>query len=278
MVGSYQMVRHRGWSVADEAGALRSQLACAISAVEGWTSFEEVWALHEAARCSAPAARNFIVVEIGSWKGRSTVALALGLKARGNGTLYAIDPHTGSHEYIEIYGAVDTYETFIANLKSAGVLDLVEPIRSTSHSARDRFTDSSVHLLFVDGSHEYADVITDIHDWTPALADESVVAFNDPLVPGVYRALRGGVLRFGSPFRAPNHIVNTLFFEFRRRAPWTLRDTATLLELRGLLALRLRASRWRRFIPSWAIRSALSAYDRLIGDNARPRLRGGDQS
>jgi hypothetical protein len=40
-----------------------------------------------------------VLVEIGSWKGRSTICIAIGSKAGKKNKCYAIDPHTGSSEH-----------------------------------------------------------------------------------------------------------------------------------------------------------------------------------
>jgi len=246
-----------------DANRLKAQLVDRISSIEGWTYLDEAWALHEAVRCY-PGCEALRVVEIGSWKGRSTIALAMGLRSRGSGRVYAIDPHTGSREHIEAYGSVDTFQAFLNNIKTAGVADLVDPIRSTSHEARPRFADDSVNVLFVDGSHEYRDVITDIHDWTPTLLDGSVVAFNDPLMPGVYQALREAVLIAHSPYRNARYISNTLFFRFRTQARWHFGDSVLLHWLRVLLALRYRAQAFVAYMPGWAVRSGRRLYERLL--------------
>jgi len=204
------------------------------------------------------------VVEIGSWKGRSTVAIALGLRARGNGRVYAIDPHTGSKEHVEVFGAIDTFGTFVQNIRDAGVSDFVEALRTSSHEARARFSDNSISVLFVDGSHEYVDVIRDIEDWIPALNDRAVIAFNDPLLPGVYRALRETVLINATAYRKPRYIANTLFFTFDRAKPWSRLDALWLIWLRSLLALRYRLQDVAIHMPVWAIRLVRWGYQRLL--------------
>lgn len=238
-------------------------LADRVSGIEGWTYPEELWALHEAAR-NFPGREPLNVVEIGSWKGRSTVALALGLCGRGNGRVYAIDPHTGSREHIDAYGRVDTFSDFLQNIDKAGLADVVEPIRTTSHEASVRFERNSVNVLFIDGSHEYQDVLTDIEDWAPILADTAVVAFNDPLYPGVYRALRDVVLKSPSPYRNARYVANTLFFAFHRGMRWRLQDSAALLRLRVLLALRLQAQRPANHAPKWAVGWGRRLYERML--------------
>jgi predicted O-methyltransferase YrrM len=224
---------------------------------------DELWALCEATR-SFPGVEPLNVVEIGSWKGRSTIALALGVRGRGAGRVYAIDPHTGSKEHQEVLGRVDTFGDFLHNIKKAGVAEVVEPIQSTSHDASRRFKANSVHVLFIDGSHEYLDVLRDIEDWAPLLRDGAIVALNDPLYPGVNRALREVVLTRRSPYRYAAYVANTLFFRFHRDKQWRPSDWVRLIRLRVLLAVRFYAQLPASRMPSWAIHWGRRLYERLL--------------
>lgn len=239
-----------------------SRLKQAIETVEGWLFLDEAWALHEAVRNFTGDSRSLTVVEIGSFKGRSTIALALGVKARGMGTVFAIDPHTGAGTP---KWPAETALEFQANIAAAGVDDVVELLVLTSHAARPQFAAKSIDVLFIDGSHEYEDVRLDILDWQTALKDESVVAFNDPTSPGVYRALGEFVLRSGGPYRGPALVSNTVFFLFRRSEPWVLRDEIALARLRAVLQLKVRATPLWPYIPTWLVRSARTASRRIVG-------------
>lgn len=235
----------------------RARLEAALDAVEGWLYLDEAWALHETVHTLPPGAAT--VVEIGSWKGRSTIALALAIQARGSGRIFAIDPHTGEKDRTGI-GPVQTLDDFNANVARAGVESEVEMLVMTSHDARARFADHSVDLLFVDGSHQYLDVRRDIEEWASALKDEAAIAFNDPSAPGVYRALRELVLRPG-PYVKPRLVQNTLFFEFQRNAD---PDVGALRGLRRVLWLRSEAARYWRFMPGWFIRLGHRVSAKLI--------------
>lgn len=221
-------------------GASRQALDAALVNVEGWLGSYEAWALHEAVR-THPTTRPLVAIEIGSWKGRSGVAIGRGLESRGAGHLFAVDPHgsTVTHEQFQV---TDTYEEFTANIRAAGLQDHVSCIRATSVTARARFDAGTVHFLFVDGSHDYEDVIQDISAWTSALAPGATVAFQDFAWPGVRRALRERVIRRDSPFRKPRLVENTLFFDYAPVAVWTAGDTLAQARLRLYLA-RLRGYR-----------------------------------
>jgi hypothetical protein len=240
---------------------LRSTVTQALADVDGWLFLDEAWALHESVRNLTPRC-PVTVVEIGSWKGRSTIALALGVKAVGGGKVFAIDPHTGAGTP---RGPSTTSGEFQRNIAAAGVDQIVELLVTTSHAARPQFAATSVDVLFVDGSHEYDDVKTDILDWETALKDESVVAFNDQYAPGVYRALRDLVVRPRTAYRNPALVSNTLFFEFRRSEPWKLHDDLALVRLRTVLWLKFRAVPLWPYIPVWLVRASRALSTRILG-------------
>jgi precorrin-6B methylase 2 len=247
---------------------LRKRLADAIRDVDGFLYMGEAWALHEAVRNIPTDIAAPLVVEIGSWQGRSTIALALGAKARGGATVYAIDPHMGVKSLEPRYGVINTYGAMLRNLSNAGVRELVQPIRETSHQARSKFADQSVDFIFIDGSHELEDVIQDIADWTPSLAKGASVVFNDPSIPGVYRALLQSVLRRRNPFRRPRLIENSLFFSYEPSSRPGLADTISWLRLRLALAVRFRALWIRPYMPSWLVRLGHKLSHSLVGGSA----------
>ena len=69
--------------------------------IEGWLTDDEGELLFKLAR--ACAGRGGIV-EIGSWKGKSTIWLGRGSMAGNRAKVWAIDPHTGSDEHHQAFG------------------------------------------------------------------------------------------------------------------------------------------------------------------------------
>ena len=249
-----------------EGTAIRTGLEAALEHVEGWLYLDEALALYEVVRLLPEG--PVTVVEIGSWKGRSTIALGLAVMARGSGRVFAIDPHNG--EKLTGTGPLEpgstpipTLDEFHTNIARAGVEPVVETLVTASHLARARFADQSVDFLFVDGSHLYADVRRDIEDWASALKDHAVIAFNDPSDPGVYRALRELILRPG-PFVGPRLVQNTLFFDFRRPVVWQRHDTKSLQKMRLLLWLKFHAAPLWPSIPDWMVRAARRLSSRMM--------------
>jgi predicted O-methyltransferase YrrM len=135
-----------------------------IADIPGWLTDEEGEALYELARgCRGKG----VIVEIGSWKGKSTVCLGLGSQAGRSVPVYAIDPHADYR-----------FGDFKTNVERAGITELVHPIPSLSQAAADSF-ERPIELLFVDGSHEYALVLEDFEKWVPKVIDGGWVAFHD---------------------------------------------------------------------------------------------------
>jgi MMP 1-O-methyltransferase len=135
-----------------------------IADIPGWLTDEEGEALYELARrCRGDG----VIVEIGSWKGKSTVCLGLGSRAGESVPVYAIDPHADYR-----------FGDFNTNVERAGISELVRPIASLSQAAADGF-DEPIELLFVDGSHEYDLVLEDFEKWVPKVVDGGWVAFHD---------------------------------------------------------------------------------------------------
>jgi hypothetical protein len=236
---------------ADEAERSRQiRLSGKLASIDGMLFLGEAWKLYEYARLVPATGRAPVVVEIGSFKGRSSAALALGLLDRGAGHLYAIDP--------------DHQPEFGPNLERSGVSDLVIGVKQGSHEARAEFADASVDLIFIDGSHQYKDVVQDVDDWTGALSEGAIVAFNDPGWTGVNEALRDTVARLGTPFRRPSFLDNTLFFEFRPSVPWSFGDTVRLLKLRAFLAIKLLQSKTSLTLPHGTRRFARRALRSIL--------------
>jgi predicted O-methyltransferase YrrM len=138
--------------------------------IEGWLSEAQGRALFEAA---AATTRRGAIVEIGSWKGRSTVWLAAGAKLTG-GHVYAVDRHTGSRED----PTANTWAEFTNNISRAGVADVVEPLVMSSAEAAD-LVKGPVELLFIDGDHSYSEAMRDAQIWLPRLVDGGIVMLHD---------------------------------------------------------------------------------------------------
>src|SRR5947209_9640617 len=118
------------------------------NACEGWLTDREGELLYTLARRCTGAGS---IVEIGSWKGRSTIWLAYGSKHGSGMPVHAVDPHTGSPNLRRLFGeAIWTYDDFLHNIAAAGAADIVIPHVQTSAEAAATIT-GPVELVFVDG-------------------------------------------------------------------------------------------------------------------------------
>lgn len=144
-----------------------------VQDVGGWLTNEEAITLYSLAKnCTGEG----VIVEVGSWMGKSTICLGKGSLAGCRAKVYTIDPHTGAGG---IYGEdIWTFDTFKENIRAAGVSDIVVPLVSTSEEASKGFSEL-VELIFIDGGHDYKSVKQDFELWYPKVIDGGVMAFHD---------------------------------------------------------------------------------------------------
>jgi len=103
------------------------------------------------------------MLEIGSYKGESTLMFAAsGLFDE----IHCIDPHSGYEEANEIFE--DSWENvqsdFFKNTKMFG--DKIVYHRGYSYDFANSFNTSEFDFIYIDGSHEYDDVVRDISDYS----------------------------------------------------------------------------------------------------------------
>jgi MMP 1-O-methyltransferase len=119
-----------------------------------------------------------VIVEIGSFKGKSTTWLGNGSKEGNNVKIYAIDPHTGSSEHQKEGQKFWTFDVFKENIKKAGVEDIITPLVMFSEEAEKDFKEP-IEVLFIDGAHEYEYVKLDFELWEPKVINGGYIAMHD---------------------------------------------------------------------------------------------------
>lgn len=150
------------------------------SKVEGWMQLDELRWLAE------KASTRKTILELGSWKGRSTKALALS----SPGTVYAVDHWKGSeserqgtHKEAAVLGPDAFYKIFEENLKDEIRSGKVIPIRADSREAARRLREEKgvgwIDMVFIDGDHEYEPVKQDIRTWFPFVAPGGLFCGHD---------------------------------------------------------------------------------------------------
>lgn len=119
------------------------------------------------------------IVEVGSWKGKSTVWIGWAIKdSKKKIPFFAIDPHTGSEEHQIKKKKVWTFDEFKTNIKNGKVTSVVKPLVMTSEDAISKVT-RPVSFVFIDGDHSYTAVKKDFELWFPKVAVGGVMAFHD---------------------------------------------------------------------------------------------------
>jgi predicted O-methyltransferase YrrM len=149
-----------------------------IAGVEGWLTEGQARRLWDAARRAGAGA---LIVEIGSFRGRSAIVLALA--AGPEAEVVAIDPHLGSDRGPgEIAGRREDGEGDLralrANLGRAGVAGRVRHLRRRSQEALDE-VEGDAAVVYVDGAHRYGPARQDIDRWGARVAPGGTLLVHD---------------------------------------------------------------------------------------------------
>jgi MMP 1-O-methyltransferase len=156
------------------------------------------------------------MVEIGSFKGRSTVMLGRVAAHYGLGPVVSIDPHTHNLTTGADSSALpSTYEEFEASLSKAGVSEHVE-IHKAFSTEVSRGWDREIRFLWIDGDHTYEGAKSDFDGFFPFLASGGVVALHDALnnFSGPIRVFVEDVLR-SNRFGPAGFVQSTAWAQFR---------------------------------------------------------------
>lgn len=159
---------------------VRARALRLVALTPGHLSLREACFLMLAA---AGAPREGTVLEIGSYKGRSTVALASIVRQYGLGRVVAVDPHTSPSSTdpdLRAQGKTTSWDDFVGNLERAGVRDTVEAHRELSGDLARRWHEP-LRLLWIDGDHTYEGARADLDLYRPFLVDGAIVAMHDVL-------------------------------------------------------------------------------------------------
>jgi len=146
-----------------------------IHNIDGFLGDSEAMALYLMAK-NGPGKGE--IVEIGSFKGRSTACLAMGSMDAGREIITTIDPHTGARNIMHKVPEGGTEKVFKENLLKFGVAEHVDPYTATSAKIAETW-DKEIRLLFIDGDHDYEVARLDYELWEPHLITGGLIAIHD---------------------------------------------------------------------------------------------------
>lgn len=118
------------------------------------------------------------IVEVGSYRGRSTVFLARGSLDGYKVPVYAIDPH---QDYVGVLGGVfgpKDRGVFFKAMLDNNCAEIVRLVNLSSEIISVGWQES-VSLLWIDGDHSYDGVKRDFECWKHHLASEALIVFDD---------------------------------------------------------------------------------------------------
>jgi len=149
-------------------------LVQALDVVEGMVSEEEAKLLYAVAE----GCTQGCIVEVGSYRGRSTVALAMGARDGSQPKVYAIDPHEPFEGILGgQFGPEDRRAFFEAMLKT-GAYSNVRLINLSSEVVAPGWKEP-IGVLWIDGDHRYEGVRRDFEAWAWSLTRDAIVMFDD---------------------------------------------------------------------------------------------------
>jgi len=213
---------------------LVTELESLVDGVPGWSPIDQLFTLSTLVYATAHLAGD--AVEVGSWFGRSAIALGTAVRDT-HGLVHCIDPFParddwrqnadGSYSYeVEIDGrrhagyqeqtvwgapfeeqlapvyarSASVYDGFMANIRSRGLDAVVRPHRGTTETfAAQVPSDFRCRLIFLDGDHGAGAVEDDLRRLLPYLVAGGWICFDDAfsVYEGVDRAIRTRIL--GNP-------------------------------------------------------------------------------
>lgn len=141
--------------------------------VHGFLNPNEAGLLRDLA---AAAPKGGVIVELGSYRGKSTVALAWGAQQSG-ATVWAIDPHESYKQGETDFGPLDN-SAFLQNIVRMEVSDVVRVINLPAEEV-SIIWHRPIDVLFLDANHEYEFIDRDFRQWAVAVKVQGVIAMHD---------------------------------------------------------------------------------------------------
>lgn len=123
---------------------------------------------------------NAIFVEIGVWKGKSTIYMAEKImETRKNIQLWAVDIFEGNTGMANGQDKIpgNILQVYYKNIEP--VKEYIHTIVGNSTEVHSQFQDENIDFIFIDGDHRYEAVKKDLKGWFPKLKIGGVIAGHD---------------------------------------------------------------------------------------------------
>jgi len=161
---------------------------------------------------------NGEIIEIGSFKGKSTVMLAKVCQHYGLAPVVAVDPHNFNSVELRQHKTSEdasSYAEFLDNIRLAGVSEFVEPIRAYSSDVALKWN-RPIRFLWIDGDHTFRGAKRDFDGFFTHVVPGGVVAFHDALheFSGPIRVFAEDVLR-SNEFGPAGFVGSIAWSQFR---------------------------------------------------------------
>jgi hypothetical protein len=147
-----------------------------IALIDGLISMDEAIFLYEL----AAKVEEGCIVEVGSYRGRSTAALAQGSMSSSNSPVFAIEPHEPFQGYYGGNFGPEDRAAFFRAMLSTQSYKVVRLLNTVSETASAAWT-QPVGLLFIDGDHSYEGVKADFDSWARHMLPNATVVFDDSI-------------------------------------------------------------------------------------------------
>jgi predicted O-methyltransferase YrrM len=158
-----------------------------------------------------------VVIELGSWMGKSTRHIAKTLPE--DGIVYAVDHWLGNPQSrINTPQLIPTlYEQFLSNMIHANLTHKVVPLRMTTQEAIGYFYANNIvpDLIYVDASHEEEDVYQDIVSYYPLIEKKGVICGDDWSFGDL--PVQRAVKRFAKENNLDIAVSNGWFWELKKK-------------------------------------------------------------
>ncbi|MFZ4855512.1 MAG: class I SAM-dependent methyltransferase [Desulfuromonadaceae bacterium] len=219
----------------DTTAPIIKQLEDAVQAIPGWSPVDQLYSLFNLVYMTSGLEGD--IIEIGSWCGRSAVALGMAAQLTGGTKIHCIDLFPAKDDWREnpdgsfslevtidgrTFGGyqeqtvwrepylkdiaplyenyASIYDIFCQSIKSNGLESLVSTYRGDSSTFMSSITDNfKCRVAFIDGDHSYDAVCDDIHNIERFLISGGWVCLDDAFshYDGINRAINDCIISSG---------------------------------------------------------------------------------